>query len=231
MIRSWFSLCVCIHVCRRVHMCGCAYTRGHVCGGRRSASATVNILFWNSLLLTQNRKARLLSSEALYLPSTTSLLSFLMWVLEITLSLGLQNNLYRLSLLPSPRCTLLIHFWGHIDVPASMVSSPSVCWRMNLTNLPGLLCFLHRQYETEFGNFLFKSIFTSYDGHIKVYICLSLQLEFAHMHAPVITSHCRKGTPPSELPCALLLKCEICPQTLKGANAVLAGGTTHPADL
>lgn len=212
-------------------MCGCAYTRGHVCGGWRSASATVNILFWNSLLLTQNRKARLLSSEALYLPSTTSLLSFLMWVLEITLSLGLQNNLYRLSLLPSPRCTLLIHFWGHIDVPASMVSLPSVCWRMNLTNLPGLLCFLHRQYETEFGNFLFKSIFTSYDGHIKVYICLSLQLEFAHMHAPAITSHCRKGTPPSELPCALLLKCEICPQTLKGANAVLAGGTTHPADL
>lgn len=188
MIRSWFSLCVCVHVCRRVHMCGCAYTRGHVCGGRRSASATVNILFWNSLLLTQNRKARLLSSEALYLPSTTSLLSFLMWVLEITLSLGLQNNLYRLSLLPSPRCTLLIHFWGHIDIPASMVSSPSVCWRMNLTNLPGLLCFLHRQYETEFGNFLFKSIFTSYDGHIKVYICLSLQLEFAHMHAPAITS-------------------------------------------
>lgn len=230
MIRSWFSLCV--FMC--AGMCTCVAVHIHVgmcveAGGQPqllSIYCFETVSYWP-------RTGRLgcCPARLFYLPSTTSLLSFLMWVLEITLSLGLQNNLYRLSLLPSPRCTLLIHFWGHIDVPASMVSLPSVCWRMNLTNLPGLLCFLHRQYETEFGNFLFKSIFTSYDGHIKVYICLSLQLEFAHMHAPAITSHCRKGTPPSELPCALLLKCEICPQTLKGANAVLAGGTTHPADL
>lgn len=220
MIRSWFSLCVCVHVCRHVHVCGCAYPYGHVCGGQRSASATVNILFWNSLLLIQNRQARLLSSEALYLPSTTSILSFLMWVLEITLSLCLQNNLYRLSLLPCPWCTLLIHFWSLTDVPASMVPLPSVCWRINLTNLPVLLCFLHRQYGTEFGNFLFKSIFPSYLFEFTTWVCTyactcdSLTVGKAHTHQS-----------------SLLLKCEICPQTLKGANAVLAVGTTHPADL
>lgn len=170
-----YPLCVCSCAQACAHVWLCIYTLGHVCGGQRSVSDTVNKLFWNSVFRWPGTSRPGCCPVSLpFLPRTASILSFFTWFLGIKVSLCLQGDLNLLSLLPCPRCTLFIPFllcgqilmFSHLWYPLLMES-----W-INVTNLPVLLCSLPRKYGTEFGDLLFESIFMSYNGqYIEVCTC------------------------------------------------------------